>query len=96
MTEPADRVAVEARITGRVQGVWFRAWTRSEAERLGVEGWVRNERDGSVRALFAGPCEAVEEMLRRCHEGPPAARVEKVEAREVTPPAALAGFRITG
>lgn len=94
--ERIDRRAVEVRITGRVQGVWFRAWAQEQAERLGLAGWVRNERDGSVRALFVGPRVAIEEMLRRCHEGPPAARVEAVETREVAPPPDLVGFRITG
>ncbi len=48
-------IALRARITGRVQGVAFRAWTRSEAKQRGLSGWVRNESDGSVRALFIGP-----------------------------------------
>lgn len=73
---------VLARIHGRVQGVWFRAWTVQEAERLGLDGWVRNRGDGSVEALFAGPAEAVEEMLRLCREGPQLAQVSQVETEE--------------
>lgn len=89
-------IAVEARITGRVQGVWFRAWTRDEALRLGLSGWVRNEPDGSVRALFAGPRQHVEAMLARCREGPPMARVEAVQTTPAHPETAPADFRITG
>lgn len=66
-------------ISGRVQGVWFRAWTQQEAERLGLSGWVRNLADGRVEATFAGPSAQVEEMLRLCGQGPPLARVESVE-----------------
>lgn len=80
MTEA--RRSVRARITGRVQGVSFRAWTRSEAEALGLDGWVRNEADGSVVALLSGPSEAVAEMLTRLHDGPRGARVSAVEAQE--------------
>ena len=61
---------VIASIKGRVQGVYFRAWAQHQAELRGLEGWVRNRRDGSVEAVFAGPSEAVETMLKACHEGP--------------------------
>lgn len=70
--------AVHVVITGRVQGVWFRGWTKQEAERLCLSGWVRNRTDGSVEAVFAGPADAVADMLSRCHKGPPAARVDHV------------------
>ncbi len=73
------RKAVCARITGRVQGVWFRAWTVENAQGLGLSGWVRNRRDGGVEALFAGEAEAVDEMLLLCHDGPPHAKVDAVE-----------------
>ncbi|MFQ5973383.1 MAG: acylphosphatase [Alphaproteobacteria bacterium] len=74
-----DEVAVSLRITGRVQGVWYRGWVVDNAIELGLRGWVRNRFDGSVETLLAGPPTAVEEMVRRCHEGPPAARVLGVE-----------------
>jgi len=90
---PSDHIAVEARITGRVQGVWFRAWTAREAAELGLSGWVRNEYDGAVRALFVGPRDAVDTMLVRCHSGPPMARVDAIETTPVTPVPDLAGFR---
>ncbi|GEC15196.1 acylphosphatase [Nitrobacter winogradskyi] len=71
-------------IRGRVQGVGFRYWTMREAIRLGVGGWVRNRRDGSVEALFAGPAEAVAEITARCRSGPEFARVDDIEDQPVT------------
>ena len=65
---------IHIRIEGRVQGVGFRAWVEDEARALGLDGWVRNRRDGSVEALFGGDADAIAEMLRRCEIGPPAAR----------------------
>ena len=70
-------------IKGRVQGVGFRAWVQHQAERHGLQGWVRNRRDGSVEAVFAGPLEAVEAMLKVCHQGPPGSYVEHLDARDV-------------
>jgi acylphosphatase len=67
-------------ISGRVQGVGFRAFVQEEAGRLGIKGWVRNLGDGQVQALVSGPDVAVEELLGRVHEGPPAARVDDVLA----------------
>jgi len=70
------------RVTGRVQGVWFRGWTRATAQGLGLTGWVRNEADGSVRGAISGPAEAVAAMVRALQEGPEAARVVSVETSE--------------
>jgi acylphosphatase len=67
-------------ITGRVQGVWYRESMRQEAERLGVTGWVRNTRDGAVEAVVQGDEAAVEALIAWAWEGPPAARVEGIEA----------------
>lgn len=78
----ADK-AVRARISGKVQGVWYRAWTQQEATRLGIRGWVRNCRDGSVEALFVGPSEDVDTLIDMCRQGPPDARVDGIETREV-------------
>ena len=72
-------------ISGRVQGVGYRAWTEYTAIELGLEGWVRNRRDGTVEALFAGPHEAVEAMLEACRQGPPGARVEAIDKSACTP-----------
>ena len=68
-----------------MQGVFYRDWTVSTAHQLGVSGWVRNLRDGTVEAHLEGAAEAVEAMIDKMHEGPPAARVERVERREAEP-----------
>lgn len=75
----SDRKSVRLRIRGRVQGVWFRAWTAREAMRRGVAGWVRNRRDGSVEALFMGSTEAVDGLIEACRDGPELARVESID-----------------
>ncbi|MCH7888927.1 MAG: acylphosphatase [Proteobacteria bacterium] len=75
----AAETAVRVRIEGRVQGIGFRYWTIDQAAALGLRGWVRNRIDGAVEAVFAGPGEAVAEMVRRCHDGPAFAHVERVE-----------------
>jgi acylphosphatase len=66
-------------VTGRVQGVGYRAWVEHRARNHNLEGWVRNRRDGSVEALFAGPAALVSEMVASCRRGPSSARVEAVE-----------------
>lgn len=71
--------SVKALISGRVQGVWYRGWTQETARRLGLSGWVQNRRDGTVQAVFSGPDDKVDEMLKLCEEGPPAAYVTSVE-----------------
>ena len=85
MSEPVKSVRV--RIEGRVQGVWFRAWTVDEAQARGLSGWVRNRSDGSVEALFAGAADRVDDMIAACRQGPPAARVAAVVLTPDTPPA---------
>ncbi len=80
MTEP--RVAKRLRIHGRVQGVFYRGWTVDTAEKLGLDGWVRNRLDGSVEVLVAGSPSAVEALIAACHQGPPSARVDLVEVEE--------------
>jgi acylphosphatase len=75
--------AVRARITGRVQGVCFRTWARSEALQIGVTGWVRNERDGSVTAMIAGPKGCVARMIDALWEGPAAAAVSYVATEDL-------------
>ena len=72
-------IARHVRVTGLVQGVFFRVWTRDEARRLGVAGWVRNCPDGSVEAHLEGEADKVERMIALLREGPPQARVNKVE-----------------
>jgi acylphosphatase len=90
-----DRKAMLARITGRVQGVSFRIWMQREAENLGLDGWVRNEDDGSVTAMIVGPELAVSTLAERLWTGPRGASVANVAFEEVEPREAPAGFRIT-
>lgn len=69
---------IHAVIRGRVQGVFFRAWTQKTARGLGLEGWVRNLRDGSVELLAVGEPDLLQDFMRLCWQGPPAARVEDI------------------
>ena len=80
--EQDERRTVRVRIEGGVQGVGFRYWTERVAGELGVTGWVRNRRDGSVEALFSGTADEVAEMLERCRDGPRSARVTAVSIVE--------------
>ncbi len=86
-------VARQVTVHGRVQGVFFRDSCRSEARSRGVAGWVRNDADGSVSAYFEGEPEAVQQMVDWCREGPPHARVERVEAVDREPGGAT-GFEV--
>jgi acylphosphatase len=69
---------LQVTIRGRVQGIGYRAWLEQQARQSKLEGWVRNRRDGSVEALFAGPPTVVAEMVALCRHGPPSARVDSV------------------
>jgi len=80
-------------VSGRVQGVSFRATTRETAREHGVDGWVRNLDDGRVEAVFEGPEDAVEAMVAFCHEGSERAHVEDVDV-EYGDPEGLEDFRI--
>lgn len=77
--EKTESVTIQLRISGRVQGVWYRGWMIDEARERGLAGWVRNRRDGSVEALIIGPETAVREMISKCRQGPRLARVEDIE-----------------
>jgi acylphosphatase len=70
-----SRAIIQVLITGRVQGVGYRAWVESQAAACKLEGWVRNRKDGGVEALFAGNAKAVADMVALCRHGPPLARV---------------------
>ncbi len=72
-------------ISGRVQGVGYRAWVEHQAVARGLEGWVRNRRDGSVEALFAGPEDLVADMVASCRRGPVSARVDKLAEEKAQP-----------
>ncbi|MFT4121811.1 acylphosphatase [Bradyrhizobium sp.] len=73
-----SRAILQVMIRGRVQGVGYRAWVEHQARTSGLEGWVRNRRDGSVEALFAGTPKHVADMVALCRHGPPSARVDSV------------------
>jgi acylphosphatase len=90
----SDVRTVSAIIRGRVQGVSYRAWTKDQAEGLGLSGTVRNRSDGSVEALFSGPAEVVERMLALCRKGPLLARVDDVAVTEAAAVPASPGFMI--
>jgi acylphosphatase len=80
------RKTVRVLISGRVQGVFFRSWTVDRALVRGLDGWVRNRRDGDVEALFAGPADAVDRMLEACWRGPDYARVVDVRVEPAEDP----------
>ena len=73
-------------IHGRVQGVFYRAWSIDEATKLGLRGWVRNRSDGSVEILVHGAEAEVTKMIELCREGPPAARVDRVDVEQTDEP----------
>ena len=73
---------VRLTIHGRVHGVGFRAFVEDEAMSRGLEGWVRNRRDGTVEALIVGEARLVKEMIEACRRGPAAARVERIDVEE--------------
>lgn len=85
---------VHVLVSGTVQGVWFRESARKEAEALGAFGWVRNLPDGRVEAVFEGSAVAVETMVAWCHQGPPNAQVERVEAMAQEPTGEFAAFTV--
>lgn len=92
MTVDAASRAVRVRIRGRVQGVWYRGWATDTAEALGLRGWVRNRRDGSVEALFIGSEAVLRDMIEHCRTGPPAARVDSID-EEIVEDDGSTGFR---
>ena len=74
--------ALHVIISGRVQGVWFRGWTKQQASSLGLTGWVRNRRDGTVEAIFQGDAADIDAMLNACWQGPPAASVADIRVAD--------------
>ena len=88
-----DRTRANVIVSGRVQGVFFRAETRETARSLGVDGWVRNLPDGRVEAVFEGLREAVETMVNWCYKGSPGSQVTDVEV-EYGEPEGLKGFQV--
>ena len=80
----AERKAVHVIVRGRVQGVGFRAFVEHEALSRGIEGWVRNRRDGTLEAVFTGDPASVEAMIAACSTGPRGSRVDDLEQRDAT------------
>jgi len=85
---------LQLRITGLVQGVFFRACTRDEARQLGLAGWVRNRADGSVEVEAEGTKDALNRLLIWCQRGSPASRVDQVEASWSEPTGEFVGFSV--
>ena len=88
------RVEAHVLISGKVQGVWFRANTKEKARQLNIKGWVRNLPDGRVEAVFQGEKEMVEEMIKWCYKGPPLAEVEDVKVEWKEPEEEFEDFSI--
>ena len=94
-SEPAPVLSrARVRVQGRVQGVFFRASAAQQAADRGLAGWVRNEADGSVVAVFQGSRADVDDLIDWCHRGPPAARVTKVTVEWQPPVAGEARFSL--
>ncbi len=89
-----EKSAVSVRITGRVQGVFFRAETQKSAKSLQIEGYVKNMPDGSVQAYFQGSLYQLEKMLAWCRDGAPLSKVEGVNAQPVAIQPEIKGFHI--
>jgi acylphosphatase len=94
IVQDSDLERAHVKISGQVQGVFFRDSTRQKAEELGLAGWVKNVPDGRVEALVEGPSERVREMLRWCEEGPQRASVENVDIDFENAGGDLAGFEV--
>ena len=92
---PAGHKRVHLFISGRVQGVGFRAFTQRSARRLKLTGWVKNLRDGRVEAVIEGPADKVDELIKKVKRGPRAARVEKLESTDETPKGDFDKFKVT-
>jgi len=78
MPGPMDRRAVQLTVRGRVQGVGYRVWALETARSLGLDGWARNRRDGTVEILAIGPTDPIERLVKACQRGPPGAIVREV------------------
>ena len=91
-----NATTVGLRVSGRVQGVWYRGWAVGKATELGLAGWVRNITDGSVEVLVNGPKDQVDQMIEACRSGPPSASVDDVAITIVDPPGKGGAFPTTG
>lgn len=89
-----DKISSHIHVSGRVQGVAFRHYTKLHADRTGVTGWVRNRRDGTVEAVICGTKEQIEDMITWLHAGSPAAAVTNVSIAELADPETYSTFDI--
>jgi acylphosphatase len=89
-----NQVTIHVNITGRVQGVFFRAYTQKAAQELGINGYVKNMPDGSVQAVFQGGQEQIDQMVAWCHTGSPSSSVAKVRIEKAIDTAAFHRFDI--
>jgi acylphosphatase len=89
-----DEARAHLFIEGRVQGIFYRAFTRDVAHTLGLKGWVRNLYDGRVEAVFEGKKEIIERAIKECFSGPPGARVTNIEVKWEESAGDLKGFAI--
>jgi len=94
MTNPIETRRVHLRISGRVQGVYYRASMLQEAQQLGLTGWVMNRPDGSVEAVAEGSKAKLDELIAWCHSGPEGARIVGVDAQWQNPDSSFIGFAI--
>lgn len=94
MDKASEMARAHLKISGRVQGVYYRASALQEAQRLGLTGWVRNCPDGSVEAVAEGPRDKIESLIAWCKSGPPGARVAEVAVRWEAPQHGFRGFSI--
>ena len=85
---------IKVLISGRVQGVFYRAHTKKKADELGVKGWVRNLNDGRVEAVFAGDEDKVEEVIKWCWRGAPGSKVKSIKSIKPVKPVTNIGFEI--
>ena len=92
--QDSDLQRAHVRVSGQVQGVFFRDSTRQKAEELGLAGWVKNVPEGQVEALFEGPTEKVREMVSWCEDGPQRASVENVDTNFESAEGDLEGFQV--
>lgn len=90
----SEKATLKARVNGRVQGVGFRASAIRKANQLGLDGWVRNEHDGTVRVVAEGPRPMLEDMVDWLERGPASAHVTSVDAKYSSYRAQYSGFRI--
>ena len=94
MTNPLETTSVHLRISGRVQGVYYRASMLQRAQHLGLSGWVMNRPDGSVEAVAEGWQAQIEELIAWCRQGPQGARITEVAVQWQKPENSFVGFAI--